>query len=137
MLSKILPPNHSVLSSIFNQMRIVLASNKKYELAITYIDKALDILAKTVGGKNILFVITRMNKALVSCLLTKQIQSGELDNLLLDLQSFLPENHHLKLSFNKETLHSVSENVLHHEHELAPSFIWVIGRNWYFKIWIL
>ena len=35
MLSKILPPNHSVLSSIFNQMGIVLASNKKYELAIT------------------------------------------------------------------------------------------------------
>ena len=62
-----LPSNHSILATAFNQLGVILAACKKFEVAIINFERSLDIIEKTVGQKSIQNVLTHFNKFLVEC----------------------------------------------------------------------
>ena len=61
-LSNILPPNHSIMASFFNQMRVILTLNKEFEKPLLHFQKSLQILSQTVGNESVFFVTVRKNQ---------------------------------------------------------------------------
>ena len=116
-----LPVSHTILSSVINQLAVILATNKKYRLAIVKFEEAQKIIRETTGLKSMPYVLTSCNTFLVECVTSKRIQREELEKNLNYIQGLLPANHNLRNVFTVQNIESMFEQLS------AEAFIWKLS----------